>query len=245
MARVFVVIPTLSEAGNVGRFARLGAPVVVADGGSDDGTPERARSAGLRVVESPPGRAAQMNAGAAAAVACGADVLLFLHADTTLPDDWQCHVAATLARPGTSAGAFRFALDAPGRRYRLLERLVRLRPTPYGDQAIFLPTGVFERAGGFPDWPILEDLELMRRVRRLGRVRLADAPAVTSARRWQRGGLLRTTLLNQHCLWAWRLGVDPRRIARWRSESQSREDAKVGRKGAEKDSRQPAPQIGI
>ena len=216
---VFVVIPTLNEAARVGGFARLGAPVVVADGGSTDGTADLARAAGLRVVTSQPGRGTQMNAGAAAARAAGATVLLFLHADTTLPADWQNHVAATLARPGTAAGAFRFALDAAGRKYRLLEKLVRVRHTPYGDQAIFLRGETFRAVGGFPDWPLLEDVELVRRAKKLGKVRLADAAAVTSARRWRERGVLRTTLLNQRCIWAFRLGVDPRIIARWRGGS--------------------------
>ena len=149
----------------------------------------------------------------------GADVLLFLHADTILPADWQAHVAATLAKPDTAAGAFRFALDAAGLKYRLLERIVRLRPTPYGDQAIFVPAATFQKVGGYPDWPLLEDVELVRRLKTLGKVRLADAAAVTSARRWRRMGIVRATLLNQRCLWAWRLGVDPRRIARWRESN--------------------------
>ena len=214
--RIIVIVPTLDEAARIARLAGLGAPVVVADGGSADDTADFARAAGHRVAESEPGRGVQMNAGAAAAVAAGADVLLFLHADTTLPADWQRHVAATLARPDTSAGAFRFALDAAGLKYRVLERLVRLRPTPYGDQAIFVPATTFGKAGGYPDWPLLEDVEIVRRLKQLGKVRIADAAATTSARRWRRMGIIRATLLNQKCLWAWRLGVDPHRIARWR-----------------------------
>ena len=214
--RVYVIVPTRNEAARIARLAALGAPTIVADGGSTDGTPDLARAAGLRVVESEPGRGVQMNAGAATAMEAGAGVLLFLHADTTLPPDWQRHVAATLAKPDTAAGAFRFALDAAGLKYRLLERIVRLRPTPYGDQAIFVPAATFQKVGGYPDWPLLEDVEIVRRLKKLGKVRLADAAAVTSARRWRRMGVVGATLLNQRCLWAWRLGVDPRRIARWR-----------------------------
>ena len=213
---MYVIVPTRNEAARVARLTALGAPVVVADGGSTDDTVDLARAAGLRVVTSKPGRGVQMNAGAAAATEAGPDVLLFLHADTTLPPDWQRHVAATLARPGTVAGAFRFALDAVGLKYRLLEWVVRLRPTPYGDQAIFLKSDVFRTIGGFPDWPLLEDVELVRRAKKLGRVRLASAAAVTSARRWRARGILRTTLLNQKCLWAFRLGASPARIAHWR-----------------------------
>lgn len=219
---ISVVVPTLNEAGAIPRLAALRASeveLIISDGGSVDQTVPLALAHDLRVVEGARGRGAQMNRGAAEA---SGNILLFLHADTRLPDGWADAVRDTLARPGVVAGAFGFRTDAPGGRFRLLEWLVRLRPTPYGDQAIFLLRDVFEAVGGFPEWPIMEDPELVRRLRRRGRVEIAPLDSVVSARRYEQYGLLRTTWLNQKCLWAWRMGVAPGRIAKWRSNQEPR-----------------------
>jgi rSAM/selenodomain-associated transferase 2 len=216
-ALISVIVPVLNEADAIDQLVGLQAPeveLIIADGGSTDGTAELARQRGLHVVLGQPGRGRQMNRGAAEA---RREILLFLHADTRLPEGWADAVRETLARPNVSAGAFRFRIDASGWRYRLLERLVRLRSTPYGDQGIFLRREVFERVGRFPEWPILEDPELIRRARKHGRIRLAPLDASTSPRRCERFGLLRTIWTNQKCLWAWRLGLSPDRIAVWRS----------------------------
>ncbi len=118
------------------------------------------------------------------------------------------------------AGAFRLLIDGEGRSVRLIERMVnirsRVRQMPYGDQAIFVRATVFHEAGGFPDLPIMEDYVLIRRLRRIGRIEFAPATVVTSARRWIKHGVWRTTLLNQVCIVAYFLGGSPKRIARWR-----------------------------
>ena len=214
-----VIIPTLNEAGAVGRAVRSALlpgvdEVLVADGGSSDATLAEAAAAGARTLTSAAGRGRQQNAGARAA---RGRTLLFLHADTVLPPDFPRHIERTLARPGVSAGAFRFQLDTPGWSMRLVERMVDWRSTllqlPYGDQGIFVRRELFERAGGFPEAPLLEDYELIRRLRRLGRIAIADAAAVTSSRRWRRLGVWRATWSNQACLLAYWLDVNPERIA--------------------------------
>ncbi|MBI1356711.1 MAG: glycosyltransferase [Acidobacteria bacterium] len=217
-----VIIPALNEAGRIGRTVRGAlvpgvAEVLVVDGGSRDGTAEEAAAAGARVLTGVRGRGPQQNAGAREAVG---ETLLFLHADTTLPPDFPQHVERTLAAPGVAAGAFRFRLDEPGYSLRLVEWMVNRRShllqMPYGDQGIFLRRATFEQAGGFPEAPLLEDYELIRRLRRLGRIGIAPAPVVTSSRRWRRLGVWRTTWSNQMCLLAYWLDVSPERIARWR-----------------------------
>jgi GT2 family glycosyltransferase len=152
--------------------------------------------------------------------AAGGRTLLLLHADTRLPDGYARDVERVLGRPGVVAGAFGLRIDAPRRALRLVERAVdvrsRLGGMPYGDQALFLRARVLETVGGVPDLPAMEDYELVRRLRRRGRIAIARSCVTTSARRWQRRGILRTTALNQWCIIAYRVGVDPVRIARWR-----------------------------
>lgn len=222
-----IIIPTLNEAAVIGETLRalhesLGddassTDIIIADGGSDDDTPAIARSLGARVIDAPRGRGPQQNAGALAA---SAGVLLFLHADTRLPAGFAPVVSRTLAARGVAAGAFSLAIDAPGRSLRVIEALAngrsRLLRQPWGDQAIFTRAGTFREAGGFPDWPLMEDVALVRRLRRRGRIELLSLAATTSARRWTTRGVWRTTLLNQACLAAYTLGVPPHRIARWR-----------------------------
>jgi hypothetical protein len=196
---ITVVIPTLNEApwvrGAVESVAAGASEVIVVDGGSSDGTVAEAGSAGARVIAGRPGRASQMEAGARGALG---DWLVFLHADTRLEDGWS-DALHSLEAPFV-AGAFRFRLDSPRARYRLVEMAVRLRCAslglPYGDQAIFVRRDAFVGCGGFGDVPILEDVDLVRRVRRHGRLAFPAPHAVTSARRWEEHGFLRTTLLN-------------------------------------------------
>jgi rSAM/selenodomain-associated transferase 2/rSAM/selenodomain-associated transferase 1 len=217
-----IVIPTLGEARRIGGLVeslrRPGVEVVVADGGSADGTRAAARAAGARVLLARPGRGPQLNEGAA--IARG-QRLLFLHADTELPRGFPEIVERTLADPAVALGAFRFALDRSALRHRCIEWGVRLRcawaRTPYGDQALFLRRATFDALGGFAPMPLLEDLDLVRRAKRLGRIVVAAEPAVTSARRWDRNGVVRTTAVNRLCAAAFLLGVAPERVAAWRS----------------------------
>ena len=222
--RISVIIPTLNEQANLPATLHsvFGAPdveVIVVDGHSCDGTATIARAAGARVITSAAGRASQMNAGAAAA---RGDVLLFLHADTRLPADFADHVLRTVEHPGAVAGAFALSIDGHGRPLRFIERTVgwrsRYLQLPYGDQAIFLTAERFAQMGGYAAMPVLEDFDLVRRLRRVGRVVTVPAAVVTSARRWQCCGVWRTTLTNQAIIGAYWLGVSPQRLARARHD---------------------------
>ncbi len=219
--KISVIIPTLDEA----RFLphalsnavnAPGVEVVVADGGSTDATGDIAEQAGCRVLRCAPGRAGQMNAGAEAA---GGDVLLFLHADSRLPDGFAQAVFEALDRPHVAAGAFRLRIDGPERALRLMEWGVRVRSyvfrMPYGDQALFMKAETFHAAGGFPDVPIMDDFALVRRLRRLGRIVLLPQHVTTSARRWHALGPWRTMWINQKVIAGYYLGVPPDRLARW------------------------------
>jgi rSAM/selenodomain-associated transferase 2 len=218
---ISVVVPTLDEASSLARTLvtarRRGVrDIVVADGDSRDATREVAAPLADTVVVTARGRAAQMNAGAAAA---RGDVLLFLHADTRLPDDFADAIAAALAAPDVVAGFFAVVLDAPGWRYRLTERLIsgrsRLTGVATGDQANFVRRDVFEALGGFASLPLMEDIELIRRLKHRGRVAALPQAVLTSARRWQRRGFWRTVLLMWTLRLAYYAGISPSTLARW------------------------------
>ena len=221
-SRVSVIIPALNEENSIGvvieQFRGSGVcEVIVVDGGSRDQTGRRARTAGATVIEAGPGRGAQQNRGAAEA---RGDVLLFLHADTLLPLDFLKHIERVISREGVSAGAFRLGVDGAGRMLRWVENMANWRSLycqlPYGDQAIFVKAETFRRAGGFAEIPLMEDFELMRRLRKLGRIELAPVAVRTSARRWRQLGVLRATWSNQVCILAYLIGIPPCRIAAWR-----------------------------
>jgi rSAM/selenodomain-associated transferase 2/rSAM/selenodomain-associated transferase 1 len=218
--RISVVIPTLNEAGNIAATLErlrlmLEIEVIVADGGSTDETVERARASGAIVVHCNRGRGKQMNAGAALA---SGEVLLFLHADTILPQDFADHIRKTLSNTN-SGGAFQLRIGAEGWIFRLIEFAANLRSRwmqlPYGDQAIFLKASQFFQMNGFQNWPLMEDYDFCRRLRRTGSTVIVSASVTTSARRWQRLGVLRTTLTNLVCVIAFRLGVSPKTLAGW------------------------------
>ncbi|MBE9206474.1 TIGR04283 family arsenosugar biosynthesis glycosyltransferase [Nostoc sp. LEGE 06077] len=220
-AQVSIIIPTLNEAGNIkGAIASTQSSanieVIVVDGGSSDDTVNIAQSLGAKVIFSSPGRAVQMNAGAA--VASG-DVLLFLHADTRLPLGFDAMIRTVLQQPKTVAGAFNLQIDHPGLGLRLVELGVKWRShflqMPYGDQAIFLTQKVFQQIGGFPELPIMEDFELIRRLKSTGNIVIINTPVITSARRWLQKGVIQTTLLNQIIVIAYLFGVSPVRIRSW------------------------------
>jgi len=218
---ISIIIPARNEAAaiktTIGR-AQQGSilEVIVVDGGSSDETREIASLLGAKVIRSAPGRAVQMNTGAAMAKG---EILLFLHADTLLPPDFATPVTDILARPGIAAGAFTLAIDLAGTSVRLLEKAVHLRSTllqmPYGDQAIFLYRQKFIEIGGYPEEPILEDVLLIQRLKKSGRIGIATQKTLTSGRRWQQLGLIKTSLINQAIMLGYLLGISPQRLQYW------------------------------
>ncbi len=216
-----VIIPALNaEATLPATTAALGGvpgEVLVVDGGSGDGTAACAAALGARVIAAPRGRGAQLAHGVAAAQG---DWLLLLHADTRLGPGWVSAAAALMANHPERAGYFRFALDSDAKPARRLEHLVawrcRMLGLPYGDQGLLISRALLESVGGVRPLPLMEDVDL---VRRLGRNRLLalDADAVTSAARWHRDGWYRRSLRNVFCLALYRMGLPPRLIARFYS----------------------------
>lgn len=222
--RLAIVIPTLDEEPALRRTLPLALvaadEVVISDGGSTDETLEVARSLGARTVTGPPNRGGQLNRGAAAALDAGADILLFLHADTILPQEAGRAVREAVAG-GAAGGAFLIRFDRDGFLYRLGSRVVNLRTRlaflPLGDQAHFATRETFRDLGGYREWPILEDLDFARRMRRgWQRRRLAVVPVavVTSARRFAQQGPIRTVATNWLIWLLFLLGVSPHRLAR-------------------------------
>ncbi len=218
-----VVVPALDSAAGLGRCldalgeaGSLVGEIVVADGGSRDATRAVARRHGARVVDAPSGRGAQLAAGAALVTA---PWLLFLHADTRLAPGWQTVARRFIADPGNAAraGTFRFALDDDAPAARRLEAIVawrsRVLALPYGDQGLLLARAFYDALGGFRPLPLMEDVDM---VRRIGRARLAllDAAAVTSAERYRRAGYLRRSARNLACLGLYFAGLPTRAIAR-------------------------------
>nr|MBA3817827.1 glycosyltransferase family 2 protein [Deltaproteobacteria bacterium] len=173
---------------------------------------------GVRVIAAPRGRGPQLNAGAAAA---SGDVLLFLHADTVLPKDAVAHVASALATPGVVAGAFTTwtVADTDEQPWfapllHLADIRSRITRHPYGDQGVFVRADVFRALGGFADIPLMEDLELSRRLRRAGTIHRCDASVRVSGRRFIARPIVFTTLVNVFPL-LYRAGVSPRTLARF------------------------------
>jgi len=220
---VAVIVPVLNEAAGIAAFLRRlrdhdTDEIILVDGGSHDDTVSTARGvlssfSGAAVLQAARGRSAQMNAGAAHA---RSDVLLFLHADTVLPAG-----AADSIRRGIAGGAlwghFEVRLAASGGAYRIIEWAMNLRSRlsgiATGDQCIFVRRSTFEAAGGFADIPLMEDVELSRRLRRLGTPARISERVTTSARRWERDGVVRTVLLMWWLRARYFLGADPGDLA--------------------------------
>ena len=221
--RLSVVVPVLDEAQRIGRsLAELRSiagidEVVVVDGGSRDGTTDIVRrTPGVRLVGAPRGRGTQLNAGARAAAG---DVVLFLHADVSLPPDAAAWVARALADPAVVAGAFRVRTVADagpgwlGPLLRLADLRSRVTRFPYGDQAVFVRRDAFERVGGFPEQPLMEDVELARRLRRVGTIRTVPGVVRVSGRRFLAHPIRAVVAMRVFPLLYW-IGVSPARLAR-------------------------------
>ena len=213
---ISVIIPALNEGACLARTIQSvsrDAEVIVVDGGSGDGTRAIAEAMGAALLSCPPSRGGQMGVGARNA---SGDWLLFLHADTWLEPGWA--QAVRDLDPAVAGGAFRLAIEAPGRAYRIIETAVALRSRffklPYGDQALFIRRSVYDRLGGMAPISLMEDVDLVRRLRGAGRLALLPLRAFTSARRWQRHGVFRATLRNWGLLALYATGVTPSRLAR-------------------------------
>lgn len=207
--QVSVVIPVFNEAeviaGCLAQFrGQRNVEVIVVDGGSRDGTQDRTRATGIaRLVTSPrPGRSVQMNRGAWSA---SGDVLLFLHADTFLPDGAIRMIRESLEDPGVAGGSFRLGLSEDTWMFRTIAFLATMRSrylgVIYGDQGIYVRRAVFNRVAGFPEVALFEDSEFCAAVRKLGRFVLLDGSVRTSTRRWRRWGVVPTIL------WMWMLRI--------------------------------------
>lgn len=222
MRQISIIIPALNEAASLPAtltalqsLRRAGHEVIVADGGSTDGTAALAQPWADQVIHGPRGRAVQMNAGAQAARGA---VLLFLHADTRLPDLADRLIDEGLTRSGRGWGRFDVRLSGAHPLLRAVELLMnarsRLTHIATGDQAMFVRRDWFEAVGGFPAIPLMEDIALSRALKRRGPPLCLRARVVTSSRRWEQHGVLRTILLMWRLRLAYTLGADPRRLAR-------------------------------
>jgi rSAM/selenodomain-associated transferase 2 len=219
--RISVIIPTLNESGIIVETLNALPPMeglerIVVDGGSSDDTAALARPFVNKVLVTEAGRGRQMNAGAREA---RGDILLFLHADARLPRQAHEAVSRALDDPAVVGGAFRLAIDSSRRALRMVAMFAngrtRLTGIPYGDQGLFVRRSVFERLGGYPEWPLLEDLEFGRRLKAAGKIVILSKPVMVSSRRWDKEGIGYTTLRNQIFVLLYFMGVSPVRLARW------------------------------
>lgn len=222
MPRLSIIIPVLNEAPLItGTLAGLqtlrnrGHEIICVDGGSEDDTGELARPYVDRLLVTAPGRARQMNAGAAA---CGGDVLLFLHADTLLPANADRELLAGLRDSGRHWGRFDVRLSGGQAAFRIIERAMNLRSRwtgiATGDQAIFIERSLWERIGGYPDIPLMEDVALSKALKAHGPPLCLRRRVVAASRRWERHGVVRTVLTMWCLRAAFALGVDPDRLRR-------------------------------
>lgn len=219
--QISIIIPALNEAPHIGHtLERLqplrerGHEVIVVDGGSDDATLSTAAPLADTVLDSPPGRAVQMAAGVDSS---RHPIIWFLHADTQIPGEADHEIIRALER--NDWGRFDVTLSGSHRLFRIIERMINLRSClsgiATGDQGIFVRREFFERVGGMPELPLMEDVELSRRLKRLGRPACVKQRLLTSSRRWEQRGILRTVLLMWWLRAAYAMGVPAGRLAQW------------------------------
>ena len=222
MSKLSIIMPVLDEGEGIaptldalGDMRALGAEVIVVDGGSRDATIQRARLRTDRVLSAPRGRALQMNAGAAKATG---DVLLFLHADTRLPRHADLVVLTGLERSGRAWGRFNVKIEGRSPLLLLVGWLMNLRSRltgiATGDQAIFVRRDTFQAIGGFAEIPLMEDVALCKRLKRVSRPLCLSERVVTSGRRWEKNGVLNSIILMWRLRLAYFFGADPKELAR-------------------------------
>lgn len=218
-AKLSVIIPTLNEQEvlyrtleDLGNIA--GIEVIISDSGSTDNTVDLCRGL-AKVISSVPGRGHQLNAGAAEA---SGDILLFLHADTILSENWNYKILSALSNKEVVGGAFSLSIDSDRLSHKIISSAANIRSkitgVPYGDQGIFVRRSLFEKIGGFKEIPIMEDVDLMRRLKKVGRVVLLRDKVKTSARRWEKEGVVYTTIRNWLLISLYYMGVPPERLYR-------------------------------
>lgn len=220
-AKISIIIPVLNEAENIGLVISSiqgveNIEIIIVDGGSRDNTVKIAENLGVKVILTNRGRAVQMNQGAK--IATG-EILLFLHGDTQLPIGFETEVRETFINSNIIAGAFQLKIKGDQFSLRLIEKTVFWRSKylqmPYGDQAIFIKASSFWELGGFPEQPIMEDFEFIRRLNHLGKIEILSSSVITSGRRWQKLGIFKTTLINQFMVIGYYLGISPTKLAQW------------------------------
>ncbi len=223
---ISVIIPTLNEEGHLHDTIKplMAVPdleIIVSDGGSSDKTLDIAKKAGAIVITSKAGRAVQQNLGVKKA---SGDILLFLHADTILPPGFDGIIRTCLDGAGkTIAGAFSLAIDLAGPGIRFIEFMANLRSRllhlPYGDQALFMKKSSFWQAGGFPEIDIMEDFAFAGKLKDYGRIGILPEKVITAGRRWEKLGIMKTTLINQGIIAGYLLGLSPTSLANWYRKS--------------------------
>lgn len=215
-----VIIPVLNESGIIRKaidnVKNRDSEIIVVDGGSHDKTVQIASETGIKVIKCKKGRAVQQNKGA---FVSSGDALLFLHADTYLPSDYPSKIFNTLLNNQVTIGAFKFKTDMEGPFMRFVELMVNFRSRylymPYGDQGLFMTKSFFESVGGFPPVPIAEDLLFLKRNFKKASIKILSQYAVTSARRWEKIGVLKNTLINIIVLAGCLAGISPERLYRF------------------------------
>ncbi len=215
---ISIIIPTLNEESNIVPLAKNlegeGYERIIVDGGSSDDTVNRGEEHGFRVFKSAPGRAKQLNLGAAKAER---PILLFLHADTRLPNNFASAIVEAIVMKECIAGAFLLTIENSTPALDFIAVFINLRSRlfhlPYGDQAIFIRKENFFKLDMFPDLPIMEDYMFIKKAQKEGRIHLLSERVITSARRWKRLGVLRTTIVNQLVILGFYFNISPEKLA--------------------------------
>ena len=222
--KISIIIPVLNEEEALGHTLKFlsgsAHEIIVVDGGSTDRSKEVAQRYTSHILGSPPGRGRQQNKGAQHA---HGDVFLFLHADTLLPRGFEEMMRKTFSNPMILFGAFRLSIYPASPMLNLIALIANLRSRllkiPYGDQGLFIRRADYFRVGGFKDIPLMEDVDMVRRLNKTGRFKLATGSIKTSARRWEKEGAIYTTIRNWSLITRYLLGVSPDRLHHFYSNS--------------------------